>query len=272
MQVSGFLGEKMLQIEKLNVKAVILDMDGVLWKMTTPLIDMEALFRNFALHDIKVMFATNNATSTPDQYVQKLGNYGVKTNRSQIVTCAMATGYLMKKSFPDGGPIYISGEQALVDTLNEYDFYHSEDKAMAVAAGLSRTFNYDTVKDTSLMIQKGLPFYFTNPDVTYPTPDGLFPGAGTLLAALEAASGVKAKLAGKPLPFLFELCMQRLGTSAQETLVVGDRLNTDILGGQNSGCKTAMVLTGVNTRTDAEAWTPKPDLILENVSGLFDNV
>ena len=262
----------MLQIEKLDVKAVILDMDGVLWKMTTPLIDMEELFRNFAQHDIKVMFATNNATSTPDQYVQKLGNYGVKAERNQVVTCAMATGYLMRKEFPNGGPIYISGEQALVDTLGEYGFQHSEDQPMAVAAGLSRSFNYDTIKDASLMIQKGLPFYFTNPDVTYPTPGGLYPGAGTVLAALEAASGVKAKLAGKPLPFLFELCMQRLGTSPEETLVVGDRLNTDIQGGQNSGCKTAMVLTGVNTRADAEAWKPLPDLILEDVSKLFAEV
>ena len=92
------------------------------------------------------------------------------------------------------------------------------------------------------MIQKGLPFYFTNPDPTFPAPGGFYPGAGTVLAALETASGVKGKLAGKPLPFLFEVCLEKLGTTPQETLVVGDRLSTDIQGGQASGCKTAMVL------------------------------
>ena len=122
------------------------------------------------------------------------------------------------------------------------------------------------------MIQKGLPFYFTNPDPNYPTPEGFHPGAGAFLAALESASGVKAKLAGKPLPYVFEVCLDRLGTSPQETLVVGDRLSTDIQGGQATGCKTAMVLTGINSRADLENWSPQPDLVIDDVSGLFDEV
>ena len=125
------------------------------------------------------------------------------------------------------------------------------------------------IKDTSLVIQTGIPFYFTNPDPTYPSPEGKIPGAGTVLAALETASGVKAKLAGKPLPFSFQVSMERLGTTPEETLVVGDRLSTDIQGGQNAGCKTAMVLTGISTKEEFDAWNPRPDLLLNNVMEIF---
>jgi 4-nitrophenyl phosphatase len=263
----------MLQIHKLkNIKAAILDMDGVLWKMNTPLVDLPKLFDQFSQNNIKVMFATNNGTATIDQYVKKLAGYGVQVESWQVVTSAMATGYLMKKTYPDGGPVYIMGEKALHDTLADYGFFHSTDKAIAVAAGLTREISYDMIKDTSLMIQKGLPFYFTNPDPTYPTPGGNFPGAGTVLAALEAASGVKAMQAGKPLPFLFEVCLDRLGSTPQETLVVGDRLDTDIQGGQATGCKTAVAMSGITTPEDLEAWTPKPDLVIDKVSDLFAEV
>jgi 4-nitrophenyl phosphatase len=270
--LSGFLGEVMLQIKKLNIKAVILDMDGVLWRLTTPLVDVPNLFEQLSQNNIKVMFATNNGTATIDQYVNKLAGFGVQVEAWQVVTSAMAAGYLLKKTFPSGGPLYIMGEKALHDTLKDFGFYHSDVKPLAVAAGLTRDVNYNMLKDTSLMIQKGLPFYFTNPDPTYPTPEGNLPGAGTILAALETASGVKAKLAGKPLPFLFELAMERLGYGPEETLVIGDRLDTDIQGGQTLGCKTAMVLTGVSTLTELESWTPKPDLVIEKVSDLFLDV
>lgn len=259
----------MLEIQKLNVKAAILDMDGVLWRLTTPLVDLPDLFDQFARNHIQVMFATNNGTATINQYIEKLAGFGVQVESWQVVTSAMATGHLLQKSFPSGGPVYIMGEQALHDTLRDFGFYHSDTDPQAVAAGLTRTLTYDMLKDTSLMIQKGLPFYFTNPDPTYPTPEGNIPGAGTVLAALETASGVKAKLAGKPLPFLFELGMERLQTSPAETLVVGDRLDTDIQGGQMSGCKTAMVLTGISTREDLKSWNPQPNLVIENVRDLF---
>ena len=262
----------MQQIQKLNVKAVVLDMDGVLWRMNNPLVDLQKLFADFKENNIKVMFATNNATSTKEQYVKKLSGFGVQVEAWQIVTAAMATGYLLRKKYPKGGPVYISGSPALFDTLKDYGFYHSEEDPMAVVAGLSWNFDYDSIRDTSLMIQKGLPFYFTNPDPTFPSPGGFYPGAGTVLAALETASGVKAKLAGKPLPFLFEVCLERLGTTPQETLVVGDRLTTDIKGGQASGCKTALVLTGINSKADLENWSPKPDLVIDDVSHLFDEV
>lgn len=251
------------------MKGAILDMDGVLWRSKTPLCNLPELFENFFKNQIKVVLATNNGTQSISEYVEKLAGFNVQIEPWQVITSPMAAAYLTMKFFPDGGPVFISGSKALFDIMNEFGFYHSENDPQAVVAGLDLEFNYESIKKTSLMIQKGLPFFFTNPDPTYPTPEGIVPGAGTVLAALEAATGVKGKLAGKPEPFLFEVAMQRMELKPDDVFVVGDRLSTDIVGGSNSGCKTVFVLTGVNTREDLVNWKPKPDLVLDNISDIF---
>ena len=258
-----------MKISDKLIKAAILDMDGVLWRLNHPLCNLEELFKNFNDQHIKVVLATNNGTHTVEDYLKKLSGFGVQLQDWQIVTSSMALAYLVKKYFIKGGPIYITGSAALHETLKENGFYHSQEDALAVVSGLDWEFNYSMIKNTSLMIQKGLPFFFTNPDPTYPTPDGNVPGAGTFLAALEAASGSKAQLAGKPEPFLFELAMQRMQSSPDETMVIGDRLNTDILGGYNAGCPTVFVLSGINSKKDLLNWHPQPDLTIDNVSDLF---
>ena len=259
----------MINIDGSLMKGAILDMDGVLWKAKKPLCDLPQLFENFEKNQIKVVFATNNGLQTISEYVEKLSDFNVSIEPWQVITSPMAAAFLTKKFFPNGGPVYISGSKALSDIMAEFGFFHSEKDPQAVVAGLNLDFNYESIKKTSLMIQKGLPFIFTNPDPTYPTPEGNVPGAGTVLAALEAATGVKGMLAGKPLPFLFEVALERMELSSEEVFVVGDRLSTDIIGGSKAGCKTVFVLTGVNTREDLENWEPKPDLVLDNISDLF---
>ena len=260
----------MIEINNNIINAAILDMDGVLWRSTQPLCNLKELFSLFNQLDVKVLMATNNGLSTVNQYIEKFDGFGVKIESWQILTSAIATGYLVKKQFPKGGPVYIMGEEALFSTMEEFDFYHTERDPQAVIAGLTKHLTYDMLKNTSLQIQKGIPFYFTNPDPTYPSPEGNIPGAGTILAALETASGVKAKLAGKPLPFLFNVGLERLDSKPDETLVVGDRLSTDIYGGQKAGCKTALVLSGISSKADYENWSPRPDLLLDNIMDLFE--
>lgn len=254
---------------KPKIKAAIIDMDGVLWKSDQAICDLSALFNKFLQNTIDVILATNNAMSTVQQYVGKLASLGIDLESRQIITSGMAAGYLIEQHFPNGGPVYIIGEQALIDTLKEYGFYQGDTNPIAVVGASDRTITYEKLKDASLLIRKGKPFYYTNPDKTYPTPEGLAPGAGSTLAFLEAASGKKAIIAGKPEPFLFQLAMKRLKTKPEETLVIGDRLETDILGGNRAGCKTALVLTGVATKEEGEKYTPKPDIIIEDIDHLF---
>lgn len=264
----------MQQIQTLpaNVRAIIFDLDGVLWRGRNSTCDLPTLFHKLSELSIKYMLATNSGVETIASIKERMLEFGVKVRDNEILNSPFALGHLLRERYPNGGPVFIMGEQGLVNTMQGFGFYHDEKNAMAVVAGLNRNFTYDHLKKTSLLIRSGLPFYFTNHDPTFPSTEGQVPGAGSVLAALEVASGVKAILAGKPQPFLFKYAMEILGTVPNETLVIGDRLDTDIAGGQNAGCLTAIVLTGVSTLEQINAWKPAPDLILENVISLFDDV
>jgi len=250
-------------------EGAVLDMDGVLWRADQPLCDLPQLFANFQTNKIKVVLASNNATVNEEQFLKKLRLMGVELEPWQIISSAMAMVYLLKQNFPSGGPVYILGSPSLKAYLKESGYCHSETKPLAVIVGMDKEITYQKIDRASKLVRSGIPFYGTNPDLTYPTPDGLTPGAGTCIAAVEAAANIKATIAGKPNPYLFEVALQRLGTSREKTLVVGDRLETDILGGYRAGCKTLLVLSGVTQKKDLETWTPKPDLVLNNIMELF---
>ena len=252
-----------------SIKALILDMDGVLWRENAPIGDLPAIFGSFNRAGLKVLLATNNATRTPAQYMQKMAGFGVPLEESQIINSSMGVAYLLKKRFPQGGPVYIIGEIGLTTALNAAGFYQSEEPGLAVIGSMDRDITFWKMKAATLLIRRGIPFYFTNPDRTFPTPEGIIPGAGAILAALETATDVTPIIAGKPGTTLFDFALERLGTLPQETLVVGDRLETDILGGQRADCKTALVLSGIASQADANAWTPYPDLVIDELADLL---
>ncbi|MDR3577222.1 MAG: HAD-IIA family hydrolase [Anaerolineaceae bacterium] len=252
-----------------QIKALILDMDGVLWRGSQSIGDLPNIFRTIEKLGLKVAFATNNATLSAQKYQEKLSSFGVSVETWQIINSSMASAFLLKKSFPSGGPVYVVGEDGLKDTLAAEGFYHSEDSAIAVVAGLDRQVTYQKLSRATSLIRSGIPFIGTNPDKTLPVPDGFAPGAGAILGAIEIATDVRPTIAGKPFPAMFELAMQRMETTSADTLVVGDRLDTDILGGYHAGCRTALVLSGVTKSGELENWTPKPDLISSNLESLL---
>ena len=139
---------------------------------------------------------------------------------------------------------------------------------MAVVGGMDRGLSYAKVRRAMAHIRNGARFYGTNPDPTFPTPEGLVPGAGAVIAALRAAGGVDPIIIGKPAAFMFHLCAERAQLPMQELLVVGDRLETDIAGGQSVGARTALVLSGVSTREQAAQWQPQPDVIAQDLATL----
>jgi len=255
--------------KNLNIRAFILDMDGVIWKDKTPLTDLPLFFRELSDRGYGFVLATNNTTLSIEQFLDKFKSLGVVLERNQVINSSLATAHYLLELFPNGGPVYVVGEIGLNKTLEEHGFFHSENDVQAVVAGLDRNLTYDMLKNASLHIQSGVPFVGTNPDPSLPTPEGLIPGTGTVLAALEAASGVKPVIIGKPAPELYRLALSRLNSEPAETLVVGDRLETDIAGGQGLGCPVCVVLSGVASSEDAKNWKPAPDLILEDISKLL---
>jgi 4-nitrophenyl phosphatase len=252
-----------------SIRGLILDMDGVLWRGDHPLLDMKHFFTQVETLKIKVVLATNNATRSVTQYQEKLLEFGVTLQPEQIVNSPMAASYYLKGKYPQGGKVYLVGESGLHETLAADGFHHAEEDVLAVVVGLDRTLNYPKLSRASMLIRSGVEFVGTNPDLTYPTPKGLAPGAGSVLAFIQAASDVAPVIAGKPQAFMFDLAIQRMGLRAGLVLAVGDRLDTDVLGGQRAGCRSCAVLSGVSSRAEIEAWQPPVDLILPNLADLL---
>ena len=251
-----------------SIKALILDLDGVLWRDNQPIGDLPEIFRKVSDRGWKVVLATNNATRTLEQYVYRMASYGVTIQEWQIIHSGVAAAEHLKSLYPNGGPVFIMGEQGVTQALGEYGFFHSTENPIAVVAGMDRSLSYDKLRKASLFIRSGIPFIATNTDRTYPTQEGLVPGAGAIIAALEAASYVKPYVAGKPSPEMYRIALQRLNTNPGETLVVGDRPETDIAGAQALGCHTALVLSGVVNRNEAAQWNPPPDIIAPDLASI----
>jgi 4-nitrophenyl phosphatase len=252
-----------------EIEALILDMDGVLWQDSEPIGELPAIFISIRKMGLKFAFVTNNATLTANQYVEKLSRFGVKAETDQIINSAQATAEYLKKIYPHGGSVYVIGEVGLLNTLADYGFHQSDREPLAVISGLDRDLTYDKLRRATLFIRQGSIFIGTNPDSTLPTPEGPIPGAGSILAALEVASGYRAIVIGKPHPEMYLLALARLDSSPAESLVVGDRLETDIAGGQAIGCQTALVLSGVTTESTARSWQPPPTFIAPDLTSLL---
>ena len=258
-----------------NIKALILDMDGVLWHDTAPIGALPAIFTRIQERGFKVAMATNNASRTVDEFLEKFARFGVTLEPWQIITSSLATAHALAQTYPNGGAVFVVGENGIQSALAERGFHvitDPEDKMppVAVVVGIDWHLSYPKLRRASMHIRAGAAFYGTNPDKTFPTPLGPAPGAGSILAALEVASDVAPVIIGKPQPAMMQMALEQLGTSPEETLVVGDRLETDIAAGKAAGCKTALVLSGVATREQAEAWEDAPDIIKEDLSALVN--
>lgn len=248
-----------------TIKGLILDMDGVLWRGSEPIGDLSTIFSRLYARGWRINLATNNATSTVSQYVGRLSSYGVHVEPWQIINSAIAVAQYLADRFPQGGPVFVIGESGLLSSLEERGFYQDNQEAIAVVVAMDRQLTYEKLRKATLLIRSGVPFIATNPDRTFPSPEGLVPGAGSILAALEAACYTSPVITGKPSPAMYQIALSRLGLAPIETLVVGDRPETDIAGAQAIGCHTALVLSGVTSKDDANTWQPAPDLIVEDL-------
>ena len=222
---------------------------------------------------LKFLFATNNGTRTTEQYTARLSGLGVQVEPWQVITSAQAVSYVLARKFPRGTKVYMVGGEGVRQALEEngYEILPVEEApaAEAVVMGIDAGITFQKMSEAAYLVRRGVPFYATNPDKTFPTPRGEIPGAGAWYSVVVTATGVQPIVAGKPFPFLMELALEKLGTRREETLVVGDRLETDIAGGQAVGCPTALVLSGVSTREQADNYRPPPDFIAETLSQLL---
>ena len=255
-----------------HIKALILDMDGVLWKSDAPIGDLPSTFARIRERGLKFVFATNNGTRTPEEYQQRLATLGVDVEPWQVVTSALCIASMLAQKYARGTKIFMIGGEGVRVALEDkgFELLSVEDAtdAQAVVMGIDRDINFQKVAEATLLVRGAVPFYTTNTDRTFPTPRGEIPGSGAWLSVITTATGIDPISAGKPFPHLMDLALERLGTKKEQTLVVGDRLETDIAAGHNVGCPTALVLSGVSTKEQAEAWRQKIDIIADDLASL----
>jgi len=251
-------------------------MDGVIWRSYEPVIDINALFSQIQELECQAFCVTNNSTSTVDGYLERLNNYGVELSPEQIITSGEATASYLEDCVSEGSSIYVIGEDGLKDTITRHGFCITDDPEMdlpgAVVVGLDFNLTYKKIYLAANAIRNGALFIGTNPDKTFPMPDGIAPGAGSIISPVESASGTPPVIIGKPEKYLYQLALSRAGCLPEETLMVGDRLDTDILGAQRLGIRTGLVLTGISSLGEVENWQPKPDIIGETVHDLLEKL
>jgi 4-nitrophenyl phosphatase len=177
----------------------------------------------------------------------------------------------MAQRGPAGATVYVIGEDGLHEASRERGLTLVDERAQQaefVVVGWDRTLTWDKLRQACLLIRRGAHFVGTNPDRTYPTPEGLVPGNGATLAALEAATDVAPVIVGKPEPLLYRVALERLGTLPAETAALGDRLETDILGGVRAGTRTILVLSGVTTPAQLAASELQPDEVYTDIGAI----
>ena len=258
-----------------NVRGVLFDMDGVIYVGTRPLPGVAEALDFLASTGRSFLFVTNNASKTPQQFVERLAEMDIHVRPEQVLGSAEATAcWLAEQVAHHGwprGPAIVMGQDGLKVALRNNGFELTTDPHAATyaVAGINFKLTYDELADVTLAIRNGAKFIGTNSDVTYPSERGPLPGAGSILALLATASGQQPLVIGKPNAGMFEQALARLNLSAEQTLMVGDRYDTDISGAIPLGLWTAGVLTGISTRDEFEQADPPPDLIVEDLPRLI---
>lgn len=253
-----------------TIRAVLFDMDGVLYRGQTPLPGVADLWQFLRERQIAFACITNNASMTPQQYEAKLAAMGIALPAERVITSAQATARYLRQQYPAGTRVFVVGMQGLREALFADGYFVEDDHAPElVVQGADFTLTYERLKRATLHIRRGARFISTNPDRTFPSEEGLIPGAGAIAAALSAATDVTPLVIGKPAPTMFLVGAAMLGVTPAQTLVVGDRLDTDIAGAIAAGMPSALVLTGVSTAAEANAGPIHPDLIIADLPELL---
>ena len=237
-------------------------MDGVLWRGETALPGLQEFVDTLRSTKRRIVLATNNSSSTVDQYVNKLKRMGIDVHPEEILTSAQATGNYLYKIAPKQSRVFVIGGDGLTNAIRDYEFTLTEDDPDYVVVGIDKKISWAKLNTAVMNIRAGAKFIGTNPDSTYPTENGIGVGNGAILAAIRVATDVSPLVIGKPETPIYEQALQRLKSNASDTLMIGDRLDTDILGAQRAGIATLLLLTGVTSIEMLKTSVIQPDLIL----------
>lgn len=252
-------------------KGFLLDMDGVIYR-GSELIPGADRFVNLLLkEEIPFLFLTNNSQRTRRDVAKRLERMGMAVSESHVYTCALATAQFLSQQNPSG-TAYVIGEGGLLNALHSYGYSIVDHSPDYVVVGEGRAVTLEMLERAVQLILDGAKLIATNLDPNCPTMSGTRPGAGATVAYLEAATGVKALGIGKPSPVMMRAARKELGLSTEETVMVGDTMETDILGGVQMGYHTVLVLSGGTAADQWRGFPYRPDLVVPSVAELCDSL
>jgi NagD protein len=245
----------------------LIDMDGVLYRGCDIILGAEEFIGQLRERHIPFRLLTNNSQRTRRDVAAKLARMGILVEEEHIFTSAMATARFLAQQKP-GGTAFVIGEGGLLTALHDNGYAVVDHDPDYVVVGEGRTFNLELVETAVRMIEKGAKLIATNLDANCPTEHGLRPGCGAMMAMLETATGVKSFSVGKPSPVMMRAARKELSLTTDETIMIGDTMATDILGGVQLGFHTVLVLSGGTSREDLPRFAYRPEIIVESVAEL----
>ncbi|HEU4944577.1 MAG TPA: HAD-IIA family hydrolase [Solirubrobacterales bacterium] len=250
----------------------LVDLDGVVWVGREPVAGSAEALRTLIEAGKEVVFVTNNPARSPSTYAGWLREAGVPAADDRVVTAGVVTAQLAADRVGADAGVFVIGAAGFHETVAATGLtpLGGEDarRARAVLVSGHRGFDYEELLTATLALAAGASLFATSRDPTLPMPGGAWPGTGSILAAVETASGARAEIGGKPEPHLFERARGLIG-GAERVAMVGDRIASDIEGGRRAGLATILVLSGASTRTEAESAEPAPDLVLDDLAALL---
>jgi NagD protein len=250
-------------------KGFLIDMDGVIYRGTELIPGAAEFIGCLRRSRIPFMFLTNNSQRTRRDVAMKLTRMGVPVEDRHIFTCAMATARFLASQKPHG-TAYVIGEGGLLNALHMNGYAVVDKSPDYVVVGEGRTLSFEMLEQAVQMVLDGAKLIATNLDPNCPTVAGTRPGCGAIVSLIEKATGVEAFSVGKPSPVMMRQARKELGMATSETIMIGDTMETDILGGVQMGYRTILVLTGGSSREDLSRYAYQPDLVIDSVGELTE--
>jgi NagD protein len=247
----------------------LIDMDGVLYRGPELIAGADRFIAQLREREIPFRLLTNNSQRTRRDVAAKLARMGIEIDEEHVFTSAMATARFLAEQKPEG-TAFVIGEGGLLTALHQNGYAVVDHEPDYVVVGEGRTFNLELVEASVRMIQGGAKLIATNLDPNCPTQHGLRPGCGAMVAMLEIATGMKAFSVGKPSPLMMRAARKDLGLSTDETAMIGDTMETDILGGVQLEYHTVLVLSGGTKREDLPRYAYQPEIVVESVAEFAD--
>ncbi len=251
----------------MSIRAVIMDMDGVVVHGEHVIEGAEEALRRFQERGLKVLVLTNNSIYTQRDLSSRLSFIGLPIPPEMIYTSALATARFLHTQMP-GGKAYVVGEAGLTTALHDIGYTLTELEPDYVVIGETTSYSFGRITRAVRLIASGARFIATNPDPSGPSTDGTIPATGAVAALISSATGKLPYFVGKPNPLMLRSALRQIDVHSDEAIMVGDRMDTDIVMGTESGMETALVLTGVTAREDIERWPYRPTRVLESIADL----